>query len=83
MPACPKCGHRAFSISQIEPIGARYVMYAVHCASITCQTVVGVTEYYDAGSLLKKQEKAIAALDARLSNLEHSMRNVELYLRQR
>jgi hypothetical protein len=52
LPKCPKCENSTFGIQTIEPIGARFKMIAVCCAS--CGTVVGVTEYSDVGTLVMR-----------------------------
>jgi predicted nucleic-acid-binding Zn-ribbon protein len=83
MPTCPKCGHRSFAISEISPVGAQYKMYAVNCANIACQAAVGVTEYYSAGALLKKQKAAIDELGQRLSRIETTINQIAHVLNNR
>jgi hypothetical protein len=74
MPACPKCGHQVFALTEIEPMNSRYKMFAVNCASIACQAVVGVTEYFDLGTVSRKLEAKIEEVEKRLSRIEQALR---------
>jgi hypothetical protein len=68
---CSKCEKRAFKLEEINVQGSNYKLFAVQC--VTCGTPFGITEYYDSGSLLKEQEKAIAGLEKKIDHLQHGM----------
>lgn len=68
---CSKCSGTTFEIKENSPSGGNYKVVFVQCSS--CGVPVGVTGYFDAGVLLKKQEKVLAALEQRLSALEYSV----------
>jgi hypothetical protein len=68
---CSKCEGAAFKIQEISPNGAAYKFYAVQCTS--CQTPIGITDFYNLGNLLKQQEKAIADLDRKISSIQSSV----------
>lgn len=62
---CPKCDSHRFELTEVEPANSRYKMFFVQCSS--CGAPMGVTEYYDTGSTLKKHEKS---MEERLSRIE-------------
>lgn len=80
MPKCPKCEHQSFALTELNVQGSRYRMYAVECSNYTCHAVVGVTEYYDSGSLIKEQEKKLADLASQVSRIQRSVSQMEAYL---
>jgi hypothetical protein len=64
-----KCGHcnaTVWEIKTIDPAGANFKQSVLQCAS--CGVPVGVLDYYNLGSMLKKQEKEIADLKKQLSH---------------
>jgi hypothetical protein len=71
MTKCGKCEGAYFKIEEISPNGARYKFYAVQCTR--CQTPIGVTDYYNLGSLLKGQEEEISKIQSQLGNLAHTV----------
>jgi hypothetical protein len=68
MTQCPHCRGGFFELREIEPSGSRYKMFFVQCSA--CGAPAGITEYYDAGSLIKKQEKVLDQIEKRLTRLE-------------
>jgi predicted nucleic-acid-binding Zn-ribbon protein len=76
---CPKCGGGSFKLQEVDVQGAAYKMYAVQCTG--CTSPIGVTEYYDSGSLLKKQEKVIAGMQQQLSNIEAYVQRIAATMR--
>jgi predicted nucleic-acid-binding Zn-ribbon protein len=68
---CGKCENSAFKVQELNAQGANYKLFAVQCVS--CSTPIGVMEYYDNGALLKKQEKAIAALEQKIDYIQSSV----------
>ena len=65
---CPHCKNDRFELVEVSPAKSKYKMFFVQCSS--CGAPCGVTEYYDAGTLVKAQEKALEAIDARLKHVE-------------
>lgn len=54
---CAKCGYTEFEVVDAEPRGSRFILLFVQCAK--CGTVVGVTEAFNIGALLKSIEKKL------------------------
>lgn len=54
---CPKCEASKFEIIENVPTGSAYKFMFIQCSS--CGTVVGVTEYFNAGALLHKIMKKL------------------------
>lgn len=81
MSTCPKCDGHLFELEEVEPADSRYKMFFVQCMS--CGTPVGITEYYDTGSLVKEQESKLEAIDKRLRAIEHAVDLIVHALRQR
>lgn len=73
--SCPKCDKHSFELHTAEPSGSRYKLNFVQCSA--CGTVVGVVDYYDAGVIGKKQEKALEDLQKQLNKLQSSLSGVE------
>jgi hypothetical protein len=76
-PICPHCKGRSFALSTIEPVGAQYKANLIICNQ--CDAPVGAMEYYDAGVLLKAQEKLLKKMEKTLADLEGRLRRVEQY----
>jgi hypothetical protein len=55
-------------------------MFTVRCSA--CRTPIGVTDYYNVGSILKLQEKAIADLQSKLDAMGHQMNQIAHALNQ-
>lgn len=66
-PTCPKCSNTEFAISEVTPKGSRWKLYFVHCASSSCQAVVGVQEWNNIGAMLEAQNEAIKAIAKQLN----------------
>lgn len=78
MPAYPKCPHcqsMYFDLSENTPTGANYKIFIINCTS--CGAPFGAMEYYDFGSLLKKQEALLARIEHAIETLEQRLRRVE------
>jgi hypothetical protein len=71
---CAKCGGHAFKVVEQSIADAAYKLTFIQCA--VCNVPVGVTEYYDSGFLLKKQEEEISKLQAQISGLERNLRQM-------
>jgi len=54
---CPRCQNTSFEIVTETPKGSAFKMLFTRCAS--CQTVVGVNEYYNTGALLETLAKKL------------------------
>lgn len=61
-PKCGFCQGLRFEVSTIDPASANFKMLATICAS--CGAVLGVTEFFNIGALLKKlAQKLNVSLD--------------------
>jgi uncharacterized Zn finger protein len=49
---CPSCSNAEFEVVNETPVNSNYELIFVRCTS--CKTVVGVIDYYNVGSLVKK-----------------------------
>lgn len=49
---CPKCNNSTFEIVEQEPKNSSYKLMFVQCSS--CGSVIGVLDYFNIGTLLKK-----------------------------
>ena len=78
---CGHCGKSGTKIELIEPTGAAYKQSAIICK--WCNSILGVTGYFDAGQLIKEQEKEIKGLKSQVSNLEHLVIQIANALNQR
>jgi hypothetical protein len=59
---CPRCEKSQFELVRQDHIrGANQPMYFVQCVS--CNTVVGVTDFYDTATLLEKIAKKVGIPD--------------------
>jgi transposase-like protein len=77
---CPHCNGGYFELVGKEPANAAYKLQFVQCSS--CGAPFGVTEYYNLGQLLKKQEEAVADLGQRLRSIEHSLHQIAQAMRR-
>jgi hypothetical protein len=68
---CGHCGKSGTKVAEIEPSGASYKQIAICCS--WCSAVLGVTGYYDTGTLLKKAEKEQLELSKRISQMERQI----------
>ena len=65
---CIKCGGHYFEVVEHEPRGSNFKNIFVQCSS--CGTPVGVMDYYNIGSLMKKQEDKLDELTSKMERLE-------------
>lgn len=64
--SCPKCGNHYFELVENEPMDSNFKYFFIQCSE--CGTVVGVTEFFNAGYLLKEQEKSIKNISEKLGS---------------
>jgi hypothetical protein len=57
LPNCPRCEHKVFQVTTVDPVLANYKLNITHCAKCGC--AIGVTEYYNIGKLLENLAKAL------------------------
>ena len=70
-----KCGHcdgTLTKIAEIEPSGSQFKQVAICCSS--CNAILGTTDYFNVGNLVKSQEKEIASLKQQVSQIDHNLR---------
>ncbi|MEM5500763.1 hypothetical protein WNY59_04080 [Ahrensia kielensis] len=68
---CGHCGKTGTKVQEISPVGAAYKQMAVCCQS--CSAILGVTGYYDSGTLLKQAERERAELSQKVQRLEQQL----------
>lgn len=49
---CPKCESSEFEAINDKPVNSNYEVIFIRCNN--CKTVVGVLDYYNVGTLIKK-----------------------------
>ncbi|HEX2933800.1 MAG TPA: hypothetical protein VHO72_00460 [Bacteroidales bacterium] len=49
---CPQCACTEFEVVNQTPVNSNYELIFVRC--LQCKTVVGVIDYYNVGTLIKK-----------------------------
>jgi uncharacterized Zn finger protein len=49
---CPKCENNEFEVVNETPVNSNYDLIFVRC--FNCHTVIGVIDYYNVGTLIKK-----------------------------
>jgi len=49
---CPSCSNTEFEVVNETPVNSNYELIFVRCTS--CKSVVGVIDYYNVGTLIKK-----------------------------
>jgi hypothetical protein len=75
LPKCPHCKSGFFALSTIAPVGAQYKANLIICNQ--CGAPVGAMEYYDAGVLLKAQERILKKIEKAIDDLDSRLRRVE------
>ena len=78
---CGKCEGTLFKVETIEPMGSASKLIAVQCQK--CGTPIGITTYYNPGTMLKNQKEEIEALGNRLSSIESTLRQIAAALQRR
>lgn len=85
---CPKCENGSFKLQEFEPSGGSYKLIFIQCSS--CNTPVGVTEYYDSGAVLEehkaihlKHSQQLDDMQRRVQNIEHVVSQIGNFLNQR
>jgi hypothetical protein len=74
----PKCGHCngvVTKLQTIDPDGSNYKQNAICCSS--CNSILGVVGYYDAGVLLNNQEKRISAMISQIGEVTQMVRDLQ------
>lgn len=69
-----------FKVVTKEPSGSNFKLNFVQCSS--CNTPIGVLDYFNIGGLLKDQEKAIAKIDSRISRIENALNQIIYHLQR-
>jgi predicted nucleic-acid-binding Zn-ribbon protein len=68
---CPKCGGHGFEIIDHTPASATSPVSFIQC--VACGSPIGVTEFYNAGYLVKKQEAVLEDFRRRLERIERDL----------
>lgn len=70
-----KCGHcngTVTKIAEIQPSGTDFKQIAICCSS--CSSILGITDYFNVGNLVKMQEKEIASLKQQVTQIDYNLR---------
>jgi hypothetical protein len=78
---CGHCGGAFTKVVTLEPQGANYKQLAVCCSS--CSSILGITEFYNTGVLVKNAEKEISALKAKVDRLQATVDQIHHAMRTR
>jgi len=68
---CGSCGGHSFEIKEVSPNGGRFKYSFVQCSS--CGVPVGVLDFFNLGSLLQDQEKAIGSLADKIDRIARKL----------
>ena len=61
---CPSCKNGSFKTEVFEPSGSGFKHTAIACSS--CNTVVGVMDFFNVGQMLTDIEKRLKAIEQRI-----------------
>jgi excinuclease UvrABC ATPase subunit len=78
---CGHCGATGTKIVEIEPQDAAYKQIGICCVS--CNSILGITDYFDTGTLLKKAELQANAMAMKVVALERKLDQVLHVLQRR
>ncbi len=78
--SCVKCGSRNFELSEGEPNGSSKKFWYLQCTQ--CGGVAGMTEFFNAGTLLNKQAAEISALSKSMQEVKYALGNLEALVRR-
>lgn len=68
---CPKCGNSFFKVEENSPQDSNYKFIFVQCSS--CNSVVGVMEYFNVGEKISNLEKKINKIDNSLDTINNNI----------
>lgn len=74
MAKCGHCNAVGTKIELIAPSGGNYKLAAVAC--VGCGAILGVTDFYNVGTLVKQQETKIARLTMQVDELLAKIRQL-------
>lgn len=75
MPKCGHCNGRTTRMIEISPANASFKQNAVCCS--TCDSILGVVGYYDAGTLLQNQKSALEQIAGTVSQIQQDVRHLQ------
>ncbi|MFH1244620.1 MAG: hypothetical protein V1487_03600 [bacterium] len=78
MTTCPKCGGYSYKVEEVEPNGSRFKLYFIQCSS--CNTPVGVTEYFNGGAMLQQIEDKLANLSSNIEQMDYKVTQIQYKL---
>lgn len=77
---CGHCGHMGTKLHEIEPSGSAYKLQAVCCQS--CNSILGVVDFFNVGTLLKNAEKEQKKLAAQAQSIDSRLAQIERLLKR-
>ena len=78
---CGHCGNVGTRLEEISPAQSQYKMMAVCCGS--CSAILGVTDYFNTGTLLKNAEKERGKVETKIDQITHTVRQIADAVRRR
>jgi predicted nucleic-acid-binding Zn-ribbon protein len=78
---CPKCGHSTFKTQEITPRGSNFKFLSVQCTS--CNSPIGLLDYYNTGAQLIAQEKQIKDIQSQLAVIHNMVATIGNVLSRR
>lgn len=81
MAKCGHCNNTGTKLTEISPSGGRYKMMAVCCSS--CSAILGVTDYFNAGVLLKGLEQKVDSIKSELDDVTSTVDQIHSAMRRR
>lgn len=72
---CPSCGSHSFEMVEKEPHHSNYKYMFIQCSS--CGSVLGTTEFFNLGKLLKDQDKEIEDIKNKINYLISLVANLQ------
>ena len=78
MTKCPKCGGYSFKVQETAPSGSNFKLYFIQCSS--CDTPVGITEYYNSGAMIEKVQSKLDYLSGLVDSLSSQISQLEYKL---
>jgi hypothetical protein len=75
MTKCPKCDGYSYKVEEIEPTGSSYKLIAVQCSS--CNTPIGVMEYFNSGAKLANLERQVSSLAATVDQMSSNIQDIQ------
>jgi len=71
---CPKCSGKTFKVQELEPQDSSFKLIVVQCR--TCNSPIGVTDYYNAATLIHDQTTKLTGVDKKVDDIQRALRKL-------